>query len=65
MRDALEGEIQVYFRFLELDQQGVEEGVGREDEGAEGVLVGGRGRGEDGGVDLKDGGYVCCFEDVC
>ena len=55
----LEGEIQVYFCFLELDQKGVEE------EGAEGVLVGGRGWGEDGCVNLKDGGCVCRFEDVC
>jgi len=35
--DALEGKVEVYFCFLELDEEGVEEGVGREEEGGEGV----------------------------
>jgi len=37
VEDALEGKVEVYFCFLELDEEGVEEGVGREKEGGEGV----------------------------
>ena len=37
---ALEGKVEVYFCFLELDKEGVEEGVGWEEKGGERIARG-------------------------